>query len=407
MGGGGGKSSEQSHQTTKVELPWWVDQQAQANLAFGNQVAERPFQQYTGETIADLDPLFYQAKGMLPNLDDYYKNYSSASDIYNRVGNYNPTAIDPSSVTAGQFRDVDINQYLNPYIQSVETPAIRRAKEAGLAAQAGIASDATAKGAFGGSRQAVQQGVQGAETVKGIGDLSAQLRKEGYDTASGLAVGDIDRRLKAQTQTGEWAQQAQVESERDRLAANEARLKAGAGLTATAAQAQQDKLAEIMATLGFGTMSQEQKQRHLDRNREMWENEWNYPLEQLNLKLATLGMTPYGRTETTDKSSQSKSGGGMDIGGLIGGGLGLLKLLPALGASDRTLKTNIEKLGDVDGLPIYAYDYKSDVKAAKKAKTPLPMKRVGPMAQDVEIKYPQLVSKVAGKRVIKLDLEAA
>jgi len=62
------------------------------------------------------------------------------------------------------------------------------------------------------------------------------------------------------------------------------------------------------------------------------------------------------------------------------------------------MKTNIEELGKdpATDLPVYAYDYKADVKGKKTAGP----KRVGYMAQDVEKKYPQAVRKVAGKRVI-------
>jgi len=111
-------------------------------------------------------------------------------------------------------------------------------------------------------------------------------------------------------------------------------------------------------------------------------------------------MTPYGRTETTNKTensiSNTKSSGGFDFGSALGGGLGLLQLLGA--GSDRDLKTNIEKIGhdpDTD-LPVYIYDYKADVKGKKM----IGPKRVGYMAQDVEKKYPKAVKKISGKRVI-------
>ena len=66
--------------------------------------------------------------------------------------------------------------------------------------------------------------------------------------------------------------------------------------------------------------------------------------------------------------------------------------------SDRDQKTNIEKLGTdpATKLPVYAYDYKADVKGKKVAGP----KRVGYMAQDVEKKYPKAVKKITGKRVI-------
>ena len=50
--------------------------------------------------------------------------------------------------------------------------------------------------------------------MRGIGDLSAQLRKEGYDTATANAIADLDRKLKADTQTGQWGMDAQTSNQR-------------------------------------------------------------------------------------------------------------------------------------------------------------------------------------------------
>ena len=54
----------------------------------------------------------------------------------------------------------------------------------------------------------------------------------------------------------------------------------------------------------------------------------------------------------------------------------------------------------VTGLPIYAYDYKADVKKAKEDKAPMPPKRVGPMAQDMEKIMPGSTAEIGGKKVI-------
>ena len=155
---------------------------------------------------------------------------------------------------------------------------------------------------------------------------------------------------------------------------------------------------EILQYLGIGSMGQEQKQRELDDKYRRWNEKKDYPLEQLNILMSALGMSPYGRTETTNKTSESKVGGGG--AGMFGGMLQMIPGLMSL-ASDRTLKTDIERLGtdDATDLPLYAYRYKKDPKTYPKT--------VGPMAQDVEKKYPALVRTVAGKKVIDLSALAA
>jgi hypothetical protein len=63
-------------------------------------------------------------------------------------------------------------------------------------------------------------------------------------------------------------------------------------------------------------------------------------------------------------------------------------------ASDRRLKTDIEKVGKTDaGLPIYTYKYKGDNKT-----------QMGVMAQDVEKKTPKAVKEVGGFKAVNYAL---
>ena len=61
------------------------------------------------------------------------------------------------------------------------------------------------------------------------------------------------------------------------------------------------------------------------------------------------------------------------------------------------MKTDITRLGKdkATGLPMYAYRYKDDPKSYPKI--------VGPMAQDVEKKFPGSTERVNGKLVIKIN----
>jgi hypothetical protein len=79
------------------------------------------------------------------------------------------------------------------------------------------------------------------------------------------------------------------------------------------------------------------------------------------------------------------------MGGLFGLGGSLLGAVGGL--SDRSDKTDIEKLGDSGGLPMYAYRYKDDPKTYPKT--------VGPMAQDLEKQQPGSTFGIGGHRVIR------
>ena len=67
------------------------------------------------------------------------------------------------------------------------------------------------------------------------------------------------------------------------------------------------------------------------------------------------------------------------------------------GASDRNLKTDIKKVGkdEETGIPIYTYRYKGDPKTYPKM--------LGPMAQDIEKKFPDQVANIGGKKGVGLN----
>jgi hypothetical protein len=82
------------------------------------------------------------------------------------------------------------------------------------------------------------------------------------------------------------------------------------------------------------------------------------------------------------------------LGGGLASGIGAAGGIGAFMASDRRLKTDIEKVGKTDaGLPIYTYKYKGDNKT-----------QMGVMAQDVEKKTPKAVKEVGGFKAVNYAL---
>jgi len=386
----GGGQQATTQQVNKVELPAWVDQAAQENYGFAKQVADRPLQQYAGPTVADPSTMTTDAYSQLKALAGQDPMAGVTA-----IAPQNPTGIlDATNPLYQQARDLytqsagplDIQSYLNPYTQEVETRSVDNATRALQQQLAGISGQARSAGAFGGSRQAVQQGVAQAEGVRGIGDLTAQLRSQGFNTAAQLAENAATRKAGAaggllSTATGMTGAQTQ---QLQNLIAQQQQQQA------VAKQRQDAGLTNIQALLGAGTQDQAQRQRIIDAAVAKFNEARDYPVEQLNTRLAALGMTPYGKTETGSKTVDTSSS--PDFATL---GLGALKAM--LSFSDRSAKTDIEKVGrdPETGLDMYAYRYKSDPKTYPKV--------VGPMAQDVEKKYPKAVKKFSGKRVINLE----
>jgi len=150
---------------------------------------------------------------------------------------------------------------------------------------------------------------------------------------------------------------------------------------------QAGRLSDASALLGAGQQETGSRQKTIDAAMGKFDEARNYPVEQLNLLLASLGMSPYGKTETGSKTTNTETP--MDWSLLANAGLKALPLIPGL--SDRDSKTDIKKLTDGD-IPIYSYRYKDDPKSYPKV--------IGPMAQDIEKKYPSAVKKVGKYKVV-------
>ena len=99
------------------------------------------------------------------------------------------TQADPAKIRAG------IAGYMNPYTSDVinRTQAdIQRQTQMGLR---DLGSTASGQGAFGGSRHGIAEGTAIGEGSKALGDISAQMRAEGYNTAAGLAGQDVANQM--------------------------------------------------------------------------------------------------------------------------------------------------------------------------------------------------------------------
>ena len=393
MAGGGGQSSTQ---TTQVQLPKWVDEASQSNYQKAQEIAGRPYNPYTGETVAGLPQETLDAISYLKgNIGSAIPGMDAAAGSLSGLLNFDPGTVSSGTVTPQKLSETDLNPYLNPYITNVEDKALANLDRARTTAVNSNASKAAAAGAFGGSRHGITDAVTNSESARAAGDLSATLRKEGFDRATELATGDITRDLTGQTTNMQAALQAALANQNASISGANLRKNAADSLTATSKAKQDSIYTDIAGLTSAGNTLQQQEQSYLDRDKANWDEAQNYDTEQLNLLLASLGMSPYGRTETTTKES---SGGGTDW---ASAGLGAFSLLKGLGVfSEDKAKTDIEKVGTdpETGLGIFAYRYKDDPKSYPKV--------TGIMASDVEKKYPKAVHRVGkgGKRVIDASM---
>lgn len=166
-------------------------------------------------------------------------------------------------------------------------------------------------------------------------------------------------------------------------------LQSALGMAGLADQGNANINNDLGRLLSIGGMQQDQSQKYLNDQLARFIEQRDYPKEQLNILLSSLGMSPYGKTQTTTQNNPTNWGG--VVSGVGSGLLGLAMM------SDETMKTDIQKVGKdkETGLDVYSYRYKGDPKSYPKV--------VGLMADDIEEKMPNTVEKVGGKKAVKFN----
>lgn len=258
MGGGGGGPSTV---TNKTELPAWLEGPVKQNISIADQIASRPYEAYGGPMTAG-----------------FTGDQTAAFDATrNAVGMSMPTfdaAINTVSPLT-QFGAQNLMEYANPFINQVENNALAAVDRTRMAALNQNAQNAQRAGAFGGSRQAITDALTNAESARQAGDLSANLRMQGFNTAASLA----------QNAAG--------------IRQNAANALAGLG----SAQ-QQAAYTDAGALENIGQKQQAYQQQLLDEAYARWAEQRNYPIDMLNLRIGATSSVPGVGTQT-----QTRTGG--------------------------------------------------------------------------------------------------
>jgi hypothetical protein len=259
------------------------------NIAKATEVADRPYEAYTGTRLAGFTPEQEQAFGIInQGVGRTAPAYEAAQGAALGSAYYQP-----QNVQAGSFLTGNIGDYMNPYISNVENRAIDASGRALQQSRNQIAANASQAGAFGGSRQGIAEGVAASESARNIGDLSAKLRSDAFNQATALQSSDYNRSLQA-------AQANQAAG----LQGAATNISGATALGALTGQAQQGRQTEAALVENIGQQRQAMSQAALDEAYAKWLEQRNYPIEGLNLRLAATSATPYGGTQT-----QTKTGG--------------------------------------------------------------------------------------------------
>ncbi len=200
---------------------------------------------------------------------------------------YNPTA---SNVTADRLSNANLSAYANPYQNQVIDNTLNDLNKARQMQMNQVGANASASGAFGGSRQALRE----AETNTGYFDQAARaaanLRLQGFRDVQNMAQTDINNKLASD-----------ISNQGFNLAGSQQRLAAG------------NQLANL-SNLGFGmgqqlqgnlaqdgAMKQGINQLLIDAVKNQVNQRSQAPFQGIGLLTQALGASPVPQTSTTSK----------------------------------------------------------------------------------------------------------
>jgi hypothetical protein len=245
---------------------------------------------------------------------------------------------------AGQTSAANVGQYMNPYTTQVinaQQADVMRGAQMGLNQ---LGAQASAAGAFGGSRHGIAMSELGRGAAQLMGQQSAQLRQQGFMNAQQMAQQDIQNRMSQAAQLANLGQQS-----------------FGYGQTVNQGLAAQ------------GQQQQALQQALIDAAKAQYQGYQGMPAQTIGYASAALGATPIAM-----QSQQTRQ-------------LGLMDYLTAAGSmakmSDVRLKTNLKITGELDnGLKTYSWDWNAKGQELTGEKS-----NSGVLAQEVAEMFPDAV----------------
>jgi hypothetical protein len=224
-GGGGGGTPEK--QTTVVDIPDWAKPYAKESLAKASALSDAPYQVYGGERIAQFSPLQQQAFGRAEG-QQVAGQIGQATGLAGlaslqalNAGNYQPGAFDAMMASGPNLQQYQmgpaervgtssfaqpgaVSQYMDPYMQQVVQQQMDSAQRQADIAGTQRGAQAVRAGAFGGSRQAIEN----AEAARALASQKGQIQATGSQAAFQNAQAQFNQEQDARMRAAMANQQA-------------------------------------------------------------------------------------------------------------------------------------------------------------------------------------------------------
>lgn len=403
-----------STKTQETKLPQWQEDFIRENiLPKGLEIANAEYSPYTGELIAGMTPLQNQALSGFGNLNMGGATYDQAIGIQGGLTGFDPrdmsavggvrSAVAPDQIAVNQLASTNFDPYMSPYTQNVIDAGQADIERQRQMASNTLGAQASAAGAFGGSRQAVQEGVLAGEAARAAADLSATQRQQAFTQALQSGQFDIGNVQQARTlaagqqMTAETlaqnareaaaarAQAANLANFQGQFTAADIQGRAANAMGALAGDRLSSEISGLGAQMAAGEQQRALEQAQLQADYAMFQEQQAYPMTQLNALLSAGSGIPAGLGTVTQRDPFGMLN---PFGSLLGGVGAVGRGFPNMfGGSDTRLKENIKPAGKFGDFNFYTWDWNDVADGVIDPAQPT----FGVMAQEVEKTHPDLV----------------
>lgn len=267
-------------ETTKQEMDPFQKASLEYGFNYGKGVAEKPFETYTGPTVAGLTDFETSLLDRYRGLDTGGSAYKTARDVAAGIAQETPAD-----------RAARIGQYSQDYTAGVIDPTLALMERERAKQRVGEQATRTAAKAFG-SRGDVYQGALEGEYQSNISKTVADLMQRGMDYGTARASAETQERLGAAGQLASTA---------------------GAGLQA--------ELAGLGAMSGAAALPRQLEQQRLDFLLSEFMREQNLPYMNAQMLQGMMSAIPTGYGTTT--ATKETGGLGPTLGALGSAGMAM------------------------------------------------------------------------------------
>ncbi len=286
---GKGRSRPQPTEQTVVQsnLPKYFEPYAVDMIKRAESESKREYTPYEGQRLADESTDLLTSRDRVRNIAD--SGIAGLDTAQSGVKAGMGRALQGLGFQAGQFDSAAAQQYMSPYMQNVVDVQKAQALLDFDRGQAGRDAQAIQAGAFGGSRQAIAQGLANEDLQRRLGEIQATGQQRAFE-------------------------QAQQQFERDRAARESAErlgITAGESLTSQAGQLAQlgdlarkgdVQAAELLEKIGKDQQARDQAR--LDLAYEDFVRQRDFPRESLTFLSSILRGVPVQPSTETVKFQQ-------------------------------------------------------------------------------------------------------